>query len=59
MEQFTACVSDLDDPREDNARHDLHEIVVTALGAMPCGAGDCSDRALFGRAKEAFLRRLV
>jgi hypothetical protein len=37
MERFTACFAELDDPREDNARHDLHEILVIALCTMLCG----------------------
>ena len=56
MERFASYFVELEDPREDNARHDLLEILVIALGAMVCGAGDCSDMALFGRAKETFLR---
>ncbi len=59
MERFTACFAELEDPREDNARHNLHEILVIALCAMLCGAEDCSDMALFGRAKEPFLRQFL
>lgn len=59
MERLTACFAALEDPREDNARHDLHEILMIALCAMLCGAEDCSDMALFGRAKEAFLRQFL
>jgi hypothetical protein len=57
MERFAACFAELEDPREDNARHALNEILMIALCAMLCGAEDCSDMALFGRAKEAFLRQ--
>jgi predicted transposase YbfD/YdcC len=39
-----------------NARHDLLELLMIALCAVLCGAEDCSDMALFGRAKEAFFR---
>jgi hypothetical protein len=49
----------LEDPREDNARHDLHEILIVALCDMLCGAEDCFDMALFGRAKEGFLRQFL
>jgi predicted transposase YbfD/YdcC len=56
MEGFAACFADLEDPRDDNARHDLLEILVIALCTMLCGGEDCSDMALFGRAKEPFLR---
>ena len=51
MERFVSCFAELDDPREDNVRHDLHEILIIAFCAMLCGAEDCSDMALFGRAK--------
>jgi predicted transposase YbfD/YdcC len=56
MDGFFACFSELEDPRDDNARHDLLELLVIALCATLCGAEDCSDMALFGRAKEAFFR---
>ena len=59
MEDFTACFSDLEAPRDDNARHNLHELLLIALCAVLCGAEDCSDMALFGRAKEAFLRQFL
>ena len=59
MERFTACFAELEDPREDNARHDLHEILMIALCAVLCGAEDCSDMALFGRAKQAFLHQFL
>ena len=59
MERFTACFAGLEDPREDNARHDLHEILMIALCALLCGAEDCSDMALFGRTKQTFLRRFL
>src|SRR6185312_14529826 len=28
MERFVSCFAELEDPREDNVRHDLHEILV-------------------------------
>jgi predicted transposase YbfD/YdcC len=59
MERFAGCFADLEDPREDNARHELHEILLIALCAMLCGAEDCSDMAVFGRAKEVFLRQFL
>ena len=59
MERFASCFAELADPREDNARHDLHEILMIALCAMLCGAEDCSDMALFGRAKQPFLRQFL
>jgi predicted transposase YbfD/YdcC len=59
MENFLACFGDVVDPRRDNARHDLHELLVIALCAMLCGGEDCTDMALFGQAKEDFLRRFL
>ena len=59
MERFAACFAELKDPREDNARHDLLEILLIALCAMLCGAEGCCDMALFGQAKEAFLRQFL
>lgn len=59
MERFAACFAELDDPREANARHDLHEILVIGLCTMLCGGEDCSDMAVFGRAKAAFLRQFL
>jgi predicted transposase YbfD/YdcC len=58
MERFAACFAELEDPREDK-RHALNEILMIALCAVLCGAEDCSDMALFGRAKEAFLRQFL
>jgi len=59
MDVFFACFADLEDPRDDNARHDLLELLMIALCAVLCGAEDCSDMALFGRAKEAFFREFL
>ena len=60
MERFRACFEDLVDPRTGNAqRHDLLEILLIALAATLCGAEGCVDMALFGRAKEPLLRRLL
>ncbi|OIQ77712.1 transposase DDE domain protein [mine drainage metagenome] len=59
MKEFVACFSDVADPRQDNARHDLHEILLIALCTMLCGGEDCSDMEEFGRAKEPFLREFL
>jgi predicted transposase YbfD/YdcC len=59
MQGFAAVFEGLEDPRDDNARHDLHEILIIALCAVLCGGEDCSDMALFGRAKEPFLRQFL
>ena len=60
MGGFRSIFADLADPRTGNAqRHDLHEILVIALCTVLCGGEDCSDMALFGRAKEPFLRQFL
>ena len=58
MDAFEACFSDLEDPRQANARHDLLEIPVIAL-CMLCGGEDRADMVLFGRSKEPFPLRKV
>ena len=59
MEEFAACFADVIDPRQDNARHNLHEILMIALCSMLCGGVDCSDMPLFGQAKEPYLRQFL
>jgi predicted transposase YbfD/YdcC len=59
MEEFVACFAEITDPRQDNARHNLHVILLIALCTMLCGGQDCSDMALFGEAKEPFLRQFL
>jgi predicted transposase YbfD/YdcC len=59
MEEFIACFSEVADPRRDNIRHDLFEVLIIALCTMLCGGEDCSDMAEFGRAKEPYLREFL
>jgi len=60
MERFRACFGDLVDPRTGNAqRHDLLEMMLIALAATLSGGETCVDMAVFGRAKEPFLRRFL
>jgi predicted transposase YbfD/YdcC len=47
------------DPRADNARHDLLDVLFIAMAAVLCGAETCSDMAEFGRSKKGLLRRLL
>jgi predicted transposase YbfD/YdcC len=56
MQKFKQAFGRLPDPRADNARHDLLEVVFIALAAMLCGAESCSDMADFGESKEGLLR---
>ncbi len=59
MEGFVACFAEPEDPRAADAWHDPHEILLIAPCAVPCGAEDCSDMALFGQAKEGFFREFL
>lgn len=59
MERFAACFADLKDPCEDNARHLLLDILVIGFCTILCDGEDCSDMALFGRAKEGFLQQFL
>ena len=59
MEEFVACFAEVVDPRQGNARHNLHELLLIALCTMLCGGEDCSDMALFGAAKTPLLRQFL
>jgi predicted transposase YbfD/YdcC len=59
MDTFYDCFSDLADPRADNARHDLLEIMFIAFLASLCGARSCTAMEEFGLAKEPLLRRFL
>jgi len=59
MDTFHECFGDLIDPRADNARHELVEIVFIALLATLCGATCCSEMEEFGLAKEVLLRTIL
>jgi len=59
MEEFMACFSAVSDPRRENVRHNLYEVLIIALCTLLCGGEDCSDMAVFGRAKRPFLRQFL
>ena len=59
MEDFIACFSEVSDPRQENVRHNLHEVLIIALCTLLCGGEDCSDMEVFGRAKRPFLRQFL
>lgn len=59
MEQFASYFGEVEDPRANNARHDLLEVMFIALLATLCGAEDCTDMAAFARAKLDFLRPII
>jgi predicted transposase YbfD/YdcC len=59
MEDFAPHFAEVRDPRARNARHDFLEVIFIALAAALCGAEDCTDMALFARAKLALLRQVL
>ena len=56
MDIFLAAFDDIPDPRANNARHDLCELLVVGFAAGLCGATSCAEMADFGRAKEHIFR---
>jgi predicted transposase YbfD/YdcC len=59
MRKFRRIFRKVSDPRADNARHELLEVLVIALAGVLCGAEGGSDMAQFGRSKEDLLRRIL
>lgn len=59
MEVLAEIFTDVPDPRDETAQHDLREMLVIALLASLCGAEHCTEMAEFGRAKEPLLRRFL
>jgi hypothetical protein len=57
MQLFLTAFESVPDPRAENSRHDLIEILLIAFLAVLCGAQPCSEMAAFGRAKLKFLKR--
>ncbi len=50
---------DMPDPREDNRRHLLLDIIVIVICASICGAEKWDDIEAFGKAKESWFRRFL
>jgi predicted transposase YbfD/YdcC len=59
MQLFLTAFESVPDPRAENSRHDLIEILLIAFLAVLCGARHCSEMAAFGRAKVKFLKRFL
>ena len=59
MDTFYECFQDLPDPRADNSRHDLLEIMFIAFLASLCGARGCTAMEEFGVAKQVLLRQFL
>jgi predicted transposase YbfD/YdcC len=59
MQLFLAAFQEVRDPRADNVRHDLAEVLIVAFLAVLCGAQHCSEMEEFGNAKLKFLKRFL
>jgi predicted transposase YbfD/YdcC len=59
MRKLRRILRPLEDPRADNARHDLVEIVVIALAATLAGAKTCTEFEFFGNGRLELLRRFL
>ena len=51
MNTFLTAFDHIPDPRAENARHELGELLVVAFVAVLCGATSCAEMSSFGRAK--------
>jgi predicted transposase YbfD/YdcC len=51
--------SDIDDPRKDNKRHLLIDIIAIVICASICSAESWEDISIFGQAKESWLRKFL
>jgi hypothetical protein len=59
MQLFLTAFESVPDPRAENVRHDLVEILLIAFVAVLCGVQHCSEMAEFGRAKIKLLKRFL
>jgi hypothetical protein len=59
MQLFLTVFESVPDPRAENARHDLVEILLIAFLAVLYGAQPCSEMAELGCAKLKFLKRFL
>jgi predicted transposase YbfD/YdcC len=59
LNSFAACFEQLDDPRANNARHPLPELLLIAFCAVLCGSDDYSDMEEFGHAKQDYFRQFL
>ena len=59
MQLFIAAFESVPDPRAENTRHELVELLIVAFIAVLCGARSCSEMAEFGREKIKLLKRFL
>jgi predicted transposase YbfD/YdcC len=56
---FDEAFADVPDPRDFNSRHELLDVLFVALAAVLCGATQCTEMALFAKARLDLLRQFV
>ena len=56
MQIFLSAFDAVPDPRAENSRHELGELLVIAFVSVLCGATSCAEMAAFGRAKESVFK---
>ncbi len=54
MDLLISVFDDVPDPRAENARHDLGELLIIAFISVLCAETSGGEIAAFGRAKERF-----
>ena len=59
MHIFLSAFDEVPDPRAENARHDLGELLVIAFVSVLCGAASCAEMSAFGRTKECTFRNFL
>jgi len=59
MQDIIAAFERVPDPRAENRRHDLVEILMIAFLAVLCGATSCVEMASFGHIKVRFLKKFL
>ena len=59
MNAFLTAFDHIPDPRAENARHELGELLVVAFVAVLCGATSCAEMSSFGRAKTHIFREFL
>lgn len=59
MDRFAAHFGEGPDPRADNARYNLLEVIFKALATLLCGAESYTDMAESGQAKAPLLKQFL
>src|SRR5271165_3769011 len=59
MSSLISILREVRDPRDQNSRHDLAEVLFLALAATLCGAKSCVEIAEFADGREDELKEIV